>query len=115
MNKIIPYEGSETASYQTIMGFPFKPTDTSLSLADIKNNGSLSKTAVFVDLLVIVRYLKTSREIKNERGNFTVRDVIVMDRSLPGMLLSIWNQEIIERLCKIEGLLNNLNQNKQFS
>lgn len=79
------------------MHIPIKPTDSGLSLADIKNNGSLSRTAVFVDLLVIVRYLKPTRDVRTASGVTQCRDIIVMDESLPGMCLSIWSKEYIDR------------------
>lgn len=100
MNQIVAYNGLDSAVYKKLMNIPIKPADSGLSLADIKNNGSLSKTAVFVDLLVIVRYLKPAREIKMERGVAFCRDIIVMDQSLPGMCMSIWSPDFIERFNK---------------
>lgn len=100
MNQIVAYDGLDSVSYKNLMSVPIKPTDSGLSLADIKNNGSLSRTAVFVDLIVIVRYLKPAREVRTVRGVVSCREIIVMDQSLPGMCFSIWGSEYIERFHK---------------
>ncbi|KAJ6646721.1 Protein hold'em [Pseudolycoriella hygida] len=83
----------DVAQFVKLLNVPLKSTDLALNLADIAS-ANPSDSGDFVDLLVVVAKLKPKRQLKNKGS---VRDVIVIDQTLPGMFLTIWNEAWIDR------------------
>lgn len=83
----------DTTWYVNLLNVPLKSQELALTLADIVSTRPSSNSGELVDLCVVVAKLMGIRQIKN---NY-VRDVIVFDQTVPGMILTIWNQAWIER------------------
>lgn len=91
------YDGDDPENYfHRLNHLPFKPIDATLSLVDLKSfTNSCLKQREFVNLLVAIRYMKPAREISTKKGPKLYREIIVMDQTLAGMSLSIWNMDYI--------------------
>ncbi|KAI9580360.1 protein hold'em [Glossina fuscipes] len=91
---------------------PHKPLHGVLNLADINtSNNNIKTQSYFFDFLVIVGSLKPLREFKTPRDNKLKRclEIVVFDKSSPGgMLLTIWQQDWIERALEFWKPLNTI-------
>lgn len=87
------YDGDVTELIK-LLNFPLKSPDLALNLADIASTRPTSDSGDLVDLFVVVAQLKPTRQIKDK---YYVRDVIVVDQTVPGMYLTIWNEAWINR------------------
>lgn len=86
----------DASAIESLIYTPMKPISMALSLMDVKANGSQG-CGEFVDVLVLVRDMKEIREIKMKNGQTKhLRELVVMDKTCPGMLITIWNQDIID-------------------
>ncbi|XP_055692984.1 protein hold'em [Lutzomyia longipalpis] len=95
--KIMQYIGTGE-NFSRLLHIPLKPQGLMLSLMDVNSKGELV-SAEFVDLMVIVRMIRPLREIKTRMGKIThCREIIVMDRTFPGMLLTFWGKDDNERI-----------------
>lgn len=92
IGKVELHEG-DTTWFMRLLNVPLKSLELALNLADIVSTQPSSDSGELVDLCVVVAKLQPIRQIKN---NF-VRDVIVFDQTVPGMILTIWNQAWIKR------------------
>lgn len=90
----IEIHDGDIAEYIKLLKEPLKSLDLALNLGDIASVRSESDQGDLVDLFVVVAKLKPIREVKNK---YIVRDVIVIDQTVPGMHLTIWNEAWINR------------------
>lgn len=83
---------------QQLRRTPLKPLQLCLNLADVAQTGSRACDEL-VDVLGIVRQMKPIREIrlKNGSGTKRMRELVVMDKSHRGVLVTLWNEEHIMR------------------
>lgn len=80
---------------------PLKPVEGALTLDDIKVNGEKG-IGQNVDVFVLIREVKAIRTIRTTKKDAkeeikNLRELVICDRSNPGMLLTIWSEDIIER------------------
>lgn len=87
------YDGDIT-KFVKYLKVPLKSTDLALNLSDIASVRSASDTGDLVDLFVVVAKIKPIRQIKDK---YIVRDVVVVDQTVPGMNFTIWNEAWINR------------------
>lgn len=87
------YDGDVTDIVK-LLNVSLKSPDLALNLADIASTRPTSDSGDLVDLFVVVAKLKPTRQIKSKRY---VRDVVVVDQTVPGMYLTIWNEAWIDR------------------
>lgn len=73
-----------------------KPTSHAIYLADLMN-GMSNSTDDYVDLLVLVRVINPTRTINTKHGEKLVREIYVMDSTNKAVLLTLWNNEYIQR------------------
>ncbi|GAB0099985.1 Protein hold'em [Sergentomyia squamirostris] len=89
---------SSTESFKNLLNLPLRSPDLSLRLIDIDSRGEVA-SGDLVDLFVIVRMIRPLREVRTRRGEtLHCRDIVVMDRSFPGMLLTFWGKAFNERI-----------------
>lgn len=93
------YDGDVT-DLLSLLNIPLKSTDLALNLCDVSSTPT-SDSGELVDLFVVVAKL---RPIRNANGN-PVRDVVVVDQTVSGMYLSIWNNAWIERFSILHSCL----------
>lgn len=88
----IQHNNSENVEYfRDLLNIPLKSSATTLSISDV-NSKVLNSDGEYVDLLVVVREIKLVREITTKKGELKYcRDVIVMDKTHPGILMTLWN------------------------
>uniref|UniRef100_A0A1B0D4X2 MEIOB-like N-terminal domain-containing protein n=1 Tax=Phlebotomus papatasi TaxID=29031 RepID=A0A1B0D4X2_PHLPP len=85
-------------NFRKLLNLPLKPLGLTLSLTDVNARGELA-SGDFVDLLVVVRMIRPLREIKTRHGRIThCREIVVMDKSFPGMLLTFWGKTCDDRI-----------------
>lgn len=94
---IVIHGGDDYPKYLKLLHIPTKSLAGCLTLADIQNNGATFR-GDFVDLIVIVKYVKPSRKIVIKRDNIekNLTDLIVMDRTCSEMSIAIWEDDIAE-------------------
>ncbi len=92
---LIELYNGDTTEMVKLLNFPLKSPDLALNLADIAStpSSSTSDAANLVDLFVLVAKLRPTRQI----GNKMVRDVVVIDQTVPGMLMTIWSEAWTKR------------------
>lgn len=88
------YDGSDGSEFVRLLSIPLKPLDLALNLADIVSTRPTSDTGDLVDLVVVVARIHPIRQTTTDKS---VRDVIVIDHTLPGMHLTLWNEAWINR------------------
>lgn len=94
-------DGDDDTELKKFLNITLKSPDLALSLADIASTPSTTSDAVdLVDLFVVVAKLKPTRQV----GDKSVRDVIVVDQTVPGMYLTTWNKAWIKRFWRIRSL-----------
>lgn len=93
--EIVRYDG-DRKEYMRLLTVPLKPTNKMLSLNDVNLNRGQSPGYV-IDLLVIVRAVKPIRQFKIGSKDLSVREIVVMDDTFPGMSLTLWNRNYVER------------------
>lgn len=71
---------------------PLKPPELALSLADIASTTS-DDPGGLVDLFVLVAKLRPARQVAGKLA----RDLVVVDQTVPGMYMTIWNEAWILR------------------
>lgn len=86
-------EDDDGAKIAKLINVPLKSLDLALNLADIITNRPTSDWLDLVDLVVVVAKLKPTKQ----SGTKNVRDLIVIDQTLPGMFLTIWNGAWIDK------------------
>ncbi|XP_059608146.1 protein hold'em [Phlebotomus argentipes] len=95
--KIYQYTGPQE-NFRKFLRVPLKSMALTLSLADVNSRGELT-SGDFVDVLVIVRAIRPAREVKTRFGKITqCREIIVADKTFPGMLLTFWGKCCDERI-----------------
>ncbi|KAG4077218.1 hypothetical protein HA402_005273 [Bradysia odoriphaga] len=78
-----------------LLRVPLKSPELALSLADIASTPPTTSDdpGGLVDLFVLVAKLRPTRQIAGK----SVRDIVVVDQTVPGMYLTIWNEAWILR------------------
>lgn len=92
---LIEFYNGDISKFVELLTVPLKSPDLALNLSDIASVRSASDTGDLVDLFVVVAKIKPIRQVKDK---YIVRDVVVVDQTVPGMHLTIWNVSWINRL-----------------
>ncbi|XP_037025026.1 protein hold'em isoform X2 [Bradysia coprophila] len=82
----IEFFDGDVAEKVKLLRVPLKSPDLALNLADIASTSD--DAGGLVDLFVLVAKLRPTRQIAGK----LVRDVVVVDQTVPGMYLTIWNE-----------------------
>lgn len=90
---LIEFSDGDVTKFVKLLNIPLKSPDLALNLADIATTRPTSDKGDLVDLVVVVAKLKPTRQSKNKN----IRDVIVVDQTVPGMHLTLWNEAWINR------------------
>lgn len=80
------FDGDVSESVK-LLQVPLKAPELALNLADIASTTS-DDPGGLVDLFVLVVKMKPTRQIAGK----LVRDVVVVDQTVPGMYMTIWNE-----------------------
>lgn len=96
---LIEFNSGDTTEMVKLLTVPLKSPDLALNLADIASTptSSSSDAGNLVDLFVLVAKLRPTRQI----GNKMVRDIVVIDQTVPGMCMTIWNEAWNKRFSAI--------------
>lgn len=90
---LVEFFDGDVTKFVKLLNIPLKSPDLALNLADIATTRPTSDQGDLVDLVVVVAKLKPTRQSKNKN----IRDVIVVDQTVPGMHLTLWNEAWINR------------------
>lgn len=84
--------------YRELLCTPMRPVNLALNLEDIRINGEKG-IGQLVDVCVLVRQMKPARKItlKSGKGTKQLREIVVCDKSCPGMLLTLWSEDFLVR------------------
>lgn len=87
--------GERNLALEALRSETIKPTTNALNLEDICGTPNISKH--LVDLLVMVRLVKPTRNLHTQFGDKVLREVFVMDESNGGVMLTIWGGDYVHR------------------
>lgn len=88
---------NHSSPFHGLLGLPLKPIEMALNLEDIRINGEKG-IGQSVDVCVLVRQVKPTKEIKMKDGTAKhLRECVLCDRSNAGLLMTMWSDDFIAR------------------